>query len=237
MKSVSIVVPAYNEEKRILPFLEELTKFCKKNLKNYEIIVVDDGSTDDTAGVVKPYLNKNVKLISYKQNMGKGYAVREGFFAAKGKYLIFIDADGSTKPNELLGMIKSLRKNNIVIGVRNTKESNIVVKQPFYRVLLGKTFNNLVKLFLGVETTDMLCGFKGFNSEIARELFDDLLFPRWAFDVEVMYKAKKKNYKLNLLPITWENVAGSKMNSIFDPPKLFIDVWKIKWKVDRKSFK
>lgn len=227
--SLSIIIPAYNEEKRIGKFLKSLTSFCRKNLSDYEIIVVNDGSTDKTEEVVKKH---KVKLISYMENRGKGYAVKKGIFSAKKGYVVFMDADGSTRLKEILPMIKILQKNKIVVGVRNTKESKITVRQPLHRVLMGKIFNNFSNFILDIGITDMLCGFKGFEKGTARKLFNPLFSERWAFDVEIMYRARKNGYKITPLPIEWADYKDSKMNVFTEPIRLLFRIFRIKQKVD-----
>ena len=217
---ISIVVPAYNEGKRIRPFLTELVKFAKKG--SYELIIVDDGSLDDTVSIVKEITKgmKRSKVLSYAPNMGKGYAVKTGVLAATGEYVIFIDADGSIAPSEISEMEKMLKKYDVVVGDRSSVLSNI--QQPSIRKFLGVFFNKYMNFLFRVDVTDFLCGFKGFRREVGRELFKDLKSNRWIFDAEIFYKTRKDKYSLYKLPIEWVHKPDTKIKPL-DPLKMFFD--------------
>ena len=160
IKELSIIIPCYNEEKRIVNTLKKIIDFCDKKVEEYEIIIVDDGSTDLIHTVINPYLNDKVKLITLQQNMGKGYAVRTGVFNAKYKWVLFTDADNST-PIEMIGKLYGYtNKYKLIIGSRNLKDSRRVIKQPFYRSFSGNVFPTLVKIMLGIKIKDTQCGFK-----------------------------------------------------------------------------
>lgn len=220
--NTSIIVPMYNEEKRITPFLTNLIKFSEKKLKDYEIILVNDGSKDNTDKVVKGIIknNKNIRLISYKPNGGKGNAVKVGFKNARGKKVLFIDADGSIQPDEIPRMIEKLDKYDVVVGNRYAKESK--VKRHWLRAVYSFFFNTIVKILFQSRVRDNLCGFKGFKKNIADNLFNDLIDKRWVFDVELFFKIKKKSYSLYELPIKWVHVGGSQVKMFSDPVKWFL---------------
>lgn len=230
MKESSIIVPLYNEEKRASKFLDNLLDFCQKNLKDYEIIFVNDGSTDNTLELVKGLKRgySNVRIISYKKNKGKGGAVREGVLNAEGDKIIFIDADGSIAPDEMPNMIKRLDDYDVVCGSRVEKESK--VKQPFLRKITGIGFNLYVLLLFHTGIRDNLCGFKGFKREIAINLFKNLIDRRWVFDVELFYKIKKKRYRLHMLPIKWVHKKGTKI-SFLDPIRMIAELIKLRIKL------
>jgi dolichyl-phosphate beta-glucosyltransferase len=217
---ISIVVPAYNENKRINEFLTELVSFAKRG--NYEIIIVDDGSSDNTIEIVKKITKnfKRTKIISYKPNKGKGYAVKKGLMSAQGDYIIFIDADGSISPSEIPKMTKMLKKYDVVVGDRSSELSKIT--QPLVRKFLGIIFNNYINLVFRVNVKDFLCGFKGFRREVARSLFNDLISNRWIFDVEIFYKLRKRNYSLYKMPIKWVHKPDTKIKRL-DPIKMFFE--------------
>ena len=203
---ISIVVPFYNEEQRMKPFLDTLLDY---NNPDCEFIFVDDGSKDRTLGILKKYNFINKKIISYKKNMGKGYAVKIGVLAAKGKYIIFIDADGSIHPFQIKNMLKYLKAYDIVVGTRAAKKSD--VKVPLFRQLSGIAFNKYANFLFDINIDDTLCGFKGFRREAAMELFENLIDSRWIFDVELFYKIREGNYSLYSMPIKWEYRGKSKM--------------------------
>ena len=224
---VSIVVPCYNEENRIKPFLTSLIQFSKDNLKSYEIIVVNDGSKDKTLDVLKEF-SKDIKLISYEKNKGKGGAVREGVLSSIGEKVLFIDADGSIQPDEMPKMLEKLDSYDVVVGDRASKDSD--VNAIALRNITGKLFNFYVNVLFGYKTWDNLCGFKGFKKEIAKDLFTNLIAYGWIFDVELFYKIHKKNYTLYKLPIKWVHKGDSKIK-LLDPFKMFFQLIKLRMKL------
>jgi glycosyltransferase involved in cell wall biosynthesis len=204
----SIIVPIYNEESRIKPFLNELKKVAKNS---WEIIFVDDGSIDNTIEILKKFKTTNKKVITYKKNKGKGFAVKTGFKAAKGKYLIFIDADGSIHPSQISRMLEHLKKYQIVVGTRALKESKVV--STAFRKFVGIVFNTLSRILFSVGVKDTLCGFKGFNKKAADSLFRNLISDRWVFDVELFYKIRKNKISMYQMPIKWEHRDKSKIDN------------------------
>lgn len=229
MTELSIIVPAYNEEKRMRMFLTKLVKETAK-LKP-EIIVINDGSTDKTSEIAKEVgSGKKVdfKVISYKNNKGKGHAVKKGVSKSKGEKIIFIDADGSIEPKEIYKMSEMLNKHPIVIGNRYNQKDRI--KQIIIRKITAKIFNLYVKILFNLGINDSLCGFKGFRKDIAHKLFKKLESYRWEFDVEILYKAKKQGIKITPISIDWKYMSGSKM-SLFAPIGIFIRIAKLRLKL------
>ena len=228
---ISILVPAYNEETRIPEFLKELLKFADNNLESYEIIVINDGSLDKTKEtVLKIIKNYNhARLLSYNDNMGKGHAVLRGILNAKGRFILFIDADGSIRPPEILNMYKIFQKFHldIIVGSRISKSSNITESQPLSRRFLSKLFNIYSNLLFRININDLLCGFKGFSREVANKVFIDLKAYRWEFDVEILYRARKNGFKVFELPIEWRHEEGSKMK-LLDPIFIFLNLFKLR---------
>lgn len=211
---VSIIVPVYNEESRINPFLKDL----RANLKpDWEVIFVDDGSDDNTLNILKKFEVTNKRIISYKNNRGKGFAVKTGVMVAKGDYVIFIDADGSIHPIQINSMLEYLKKYEVVVGTRASKDSE--VKQPFLRKMIGVAFNMCVNFLYNIKIKDNLCGFKGFRKDIAKKLFSSLSSKRWIFDVELFYKIRKEDFSLYQIPIKWEHKKNSRI-SFTDPFKM-----------------
>lgn len=223
---LSIIVPAYNEEKRMKPFLSELIEFSKENLKNYELIVVNDGSTDKTLEILHDFLE--IKIITYKHNKGKGGAVREGVLMANGEKIIFIDADGSINPDQIPSMAEKLKEYDVVVGDRTAKGSDI--KTPKKRKFTGIFFNILAGIIFQSKIKDNLCGFKGFKKKAAKDLFRGLISYGWIFDVELFYKIKKKNYSLYQLPLYWEHRKGSKIK-LLEPVRMFFQLIKLRIKL------
>ncbi len=227
MTHLSIIVPAYNEETRIRKFLTELVEFSKNRLEDYEIIIVNDGSTDNTRQVIRNiiYNEKHARLINYNTNKGKGHAILQGVLAAKGDFILFIDADGSIHPREIVHMLNYYQKYKIdvIIGSRKSSSSYITMHQPLQRRILSKIFNLYSNLLFRVRINDLLCGFKGFSKEVAKNIFKNLRAFRWEFDVEILYKARKEKYKIFELPIEWKHEEGSKIKTL-DPIFIFLNL-------------
>jgi glycosyltransferase involved in cell wall biosynthesis len=218
--NASIIIPAYNEERRMKPFLKDLRDVLR-TMKNYELIFVNDGSTDKTKKMAESFLSGlNLKIITYSKNRGKGYALMRGVSEAKGDIILFIDADGSIPPKEIPRLINATRKHSIAVGSRTHPNSKI--KQPLVRMILGKIFNKYIELVFGMGIDDTLIGFKAFRKAIAKDLFLDLKSHRWLFDIEILYKAKKKGYEVRRIPIIWSHKDSSKIK-FADPIKMALE--------------
>lgn len=231
---LSIIVPAYNEGKRIGSFLERLLDFSNTNLKNYEIIIVNDGSIDNTKDVIENLIKdrEDVRLIGYSKNRGKGEAVKFGVFNSNGEKIIFIDADGSVDPALVPEMLKKLDEHDVVVGDRSLEES--MVRTRIHRWFLGKFFNLTVRLLFQSNNKDYLCGFKGFKRDVAKELFIDLTEKRWLFDVEIFHKIKQNKFKIYHMPVKWEYKGNSKIG-FSDPVKMFLRLFVLRIKLFRKN--
>lgn len=228
---ISLVIPAYNEEKRLPKTLECVFFFLTEEKIEAEVIVVNDGSKDNTEQVVKDlfFLYPNLRLVSYLKNKGKGGAVKEGVMAAKGDSIVFLDADNSTSIEELKPMIKNLSDHDVVIGSRKISGAQILKKQPLMRRILGNGFNLFVKVILGLsDYSDTQCGFKGFKNSAAKSIFSKIKISGFAFDTEVLCIARNSNFKILEMPIVWRDEAEStlKIKSLW---KIFLDVLRIKY--------
>ncbi len=224
---LSVIVPAYNEQNRISSTLPKLLREVERRFLDFEIIVVDDGSDDDTATIVKKFIanHNKVRLISYRHNMGKGHAVRTGVLAARKDYVLYCDADLSTPFREVRKLIKALDEgSDIAIGSRAIKETRILKRQPIYRVLMGKTFNKIVKLLAVSGINDTQCGFKCFKLPIAIDIFRDCYIDGFSFDVEVLYVAKKRGFNIKEIGVLWANDTQSKVHPVFHSLQMFKDL-------------
>jgi len=225
--NISILVPAYNEGKRIPKFLGELIKFCSQNLENFEVLIIDDGSNDNTKEVVLDLIknHRKMKLLRYPENKGKGRAVLMGVLKARGEFVLFIDADGSIKPEEILNMYNFYQKYNydIIVGSRISLTSNITNPQPLSRRLMSKFFNLYSNILFRIKINDLLCGFKGFSKNTAIQVFKNLKAFRWEFDVEILYRARKNSLKVYQMPIEWKHEEGSKIKP-FDPILILLNL-------------
>ncbi|MGD9276212.1 MAG: glycosyltransferase family 2 protein [Candidatus Pacearchaeota archaeon] len=234
---LSIIVPAYNEEKRIEKFAKDLIEFANEKLEDYEIIFVDDGSQDKTLKKLEDIrkissIAEKIRIITYQKNRGKGYAVRKGVLEAGGDNILFIDADGSISPKEIPRMTKRLERFDIVIGNRSSKDSKI--EQPPLRVLTGTIFSILANVVFPIGIKDTVCGFKGFKKNVAKDLFKDLKSTGWVFDVELLYKAKKKKNSIYKLPLAWEHKEGTRMK-LHTPILMIAELVRLKRKMIKEK--
>lgn len=231
MIDLSVVIPAYNEEPRLLPTLESTYELLTAHFPAFEIIVVNDGSKDGTRQLVTEFAKHHpgVRLISYETNKGKGHAVRVGVQAAQGDLILMNDADGSSPISEVLHLREVLSEGaDIVIGSRNKSDPSTVVKALPYRTYMGNTFNLIVQWMLLPGLYDTQCGFKLFKRPVAKDIFSASRIDGYAFDVEILYIARRRNYRIEEVAINWTNVAGSKINVVLDSAKMFTQVLKIK---------
>jgi dolichyl-phosphate beta-glucosyltransferase len=229
---VSLILPAYNEEKRIPSTLQKISLYLNNVNYAYEVIVVDDGSTDQTVPVSREAAIscQNFKIVQNKVNKGKGYAVKTGVFHAEGNIIVFSDADLSTPIEELPKLLKSLEEGyDIAIGSRALQHSEIHLHQAWYREEMGRTFNFLVQTLLLKGIQDTQCGFKGFKRSVAKHLFQKQRIAGFSFDVEVLYLGRKFGYRIIEIPVTWSNSKETKVSLLGDPTRMLIDLLKIKY--------
>lgn len=205
---LSIIIPAYNEEKRIIPTLNDYLKFYKKNT---EFIVVNDGSKDNTENIVKKFMkkHKNLKLINQK-NKGKGAAVINGMKNAKGNVIAFVDADNATIPEQFDKVLKYIKNYDVTIASRYFKDT--IRKQKLLTKIIGRGFNLLVKLFLNLRVNDTQCGAKIFKKQVLNKILPKIKPDKWAFDIQLLYFAKKSGFKIKEVPILWYSKDDSKLN-------------------------
>lgn len=237
---LSVVIPAYNEEKRISQTLLAIDKYLSKQDYSYEILVVDDGSKDKTVEIIKK-LEKmigNLKVIANDRNHGKGYVVRQAMLEAGGQNRLFTDADNSTsieQVEKLLPHLKPKGEADIVIGSRGLPGSVVKIPQPFYRVILGRLSNLLIQIVALWGIWDSQCGFKLFSLKAAEKVFPKQKITRWGFDIEILAIAKKQGLKIKEVPIVWQNAPESKV-SIGAYFSTFKELFKVKWNLIRGKY-
>jgi dolichyl-phosphate beta-glucosyltransferase len=232
-KDISVIIPAYNEALRIQTTIEAIDRYLKEQSTRYEIIVVDDGSTDGTFSVVNDFRNslKNLIIIRKEKNAGKGSAVKEGVLASKGNLILMSDADLSTPVEEMDKLIFWINNGfDIAIGSRALPESDISVRQPWHREMMGKIFNLLVRLIVLRGFNDTQCGFKLFRGEPARKIFSMSKIQGFSFDVEVLCIAKKLGYKIREVPVRWLNEPHSRVRIVTDPIRMIGELFLIRWR-------
>jgi dolichyl-phosphate beta-glucosyltransferase len=225
---LTIVVPAYNEGKVLKENLLKITYFLKDKKYTWDIVVVDDGSSDDTFKIAKSMVKNAIKAYRLEPNQGKGGALKEGFDKAQGDNIIFMDADLSVPLKNIDIFLHELRKYDVVIGSRRVKGSNIVVHQPIIRESMGKVFTLLTKIVTGTDLADYTCGFKGFKNTAGKKIFSHSLVKRWSYDAEIMFLANKFGYKIKQVPVEWFNRIDSRVKLSDAIMTSFIDLIKIR---------
>jgi dolichyl-phosphate beta-glucosyltransferase len=227
-RSISIIIPAYNEEKRLPTTLERVREYlCRSEWEFSEVIVVDDGSRDATADVAR---RGNVRVLANPGNRGKGYAVRHGMLEAKGEWALFSDADLSAPIEELDKLWNAAERENagVAIGSRAIDRSLIGVRQPLFRENIGRFFNLSMRMVTRLPFHDTQCGFKLFAAGAAREIFSRQRLDGFGFDVEVLYIARHLGFKCLEVPVRWNDVAGTKVSPLLGMAA-FLDPLKVRW--------
>jgi len=230
MTHLSVVIPAYNEEKRLPQSLAAVVAFLQRQAYTSEIVLSDDGSQDRTISLAEELLKDFPhQILRVPHNRGKGHAVRQGMLAATGDYILFTDADLSTPIEEVSGFLTRLEKDqDVVIGSRALPDSRVEIHQNFLRESMGKIFNFIAQRWAFKGVHDSQCGFKCFRREAARKLFGLQKLDGFSFDVEIVFLAQKLGFRLLELPVTWRNSTQSRVQVLRDPLVMFWDVLRIR---------
>lgn len=235
---LSVIIPAYNEAKRIPLTLIDIDKHLSKENYSYEIIVVDDGSMDATAEIVKRFssLIKNLRIVCSGKNEGKGAAVALGMSEAKGNLRLFTDADNSASIREFNNMIPIFKDGyEVVMGSRNLKGSRVFPPQPLHRRLAGGLGSLWVQITLLPGLYDTQCGFKAFTENAAQKIFPLLKTKQWGFDIELLVLARLLNLRIKETPIAWADNIYSHVKMV-DYPKVLWETLKIRWRLSRNIY-
>lgn len=229
---LSIVVPAYNEEQRILGSLAKIASYIDAAGLDAEVLVVDDGSKDRTAEVgAKALSGMRGRVIRNGENRGKGYSVRHGVLEARGRFVLLTDADLSTPIEDYAKLAAVMRDRDldVVIGSRALPDSNVQVKQDWLRQTMGRTFNRIIRLLTKLPFRDTQCGFKLLDRERVNPIVDKMVVDRFAFDVELLFLCARFGLAVADVPVTWRNAPGSKVSILRDPLNMIADVLRVRW--------
>lgn len=232
VKSLSLILPAYNESRRIQTNLRTLVQYLDALPHSYELIVVDDGSTDGTAAPAREALagRKEGRVIEYRPNRGKGYALRTGILASTGRWVVFTDADLSTSLDEIPRALARLEHADVVVGSRALPESRVAVRAPFYRRLATGIFDLVKHLLVGLwEIRDTQCGFKAYRGDVARALYSQSRVDRFMFDVEILFLAKRAGLRVEEMPVTWQASDETKVRFFAGIYQMLRDLVRIRW--------
>jgi dolichyl-phosphate beta-glucosyltransferase len=228
----SIVIPAYNESARLGATLEKVLAYVHGQGWDAEIIVVNDGSRDNTADIVRTFAAKNaaLRLLENPGNRGKGYSVRNGMLSARGRIVLFSDADLSSPIEEAPKLFKALEAGaDIAIGSRWLRAETQTQRQPLHRQLFGRVFNLLLRITLGLQFKDTQCGFKAFKQPAVQAIFPLQKIERWGFDPEILFLARKFGFKVQEISVAWGHSGDTRINPLVDGFRMFQEMLRIRW--------
>jgi dolichyl-phosphate beta-glucosyltransferase len=228
----SIVIPAYNESARLGATLERVLAYVHAQRWDAEVIVVNDGSRDNTADIVRSYsaTDPTLRLVENPGNRGKGYSVRNGMLTARGRIVLFSDADLSSPIEEASKLFHALDGGvDIAIGSRWLRAETQTQRQPLHRQLFGRIFNLILRLTLGLRFKDTQCGFKAFKQPAVQAIFPLQKIERWGFDPEILFLAQKLKFKVQEVPVAWAHREGTSINPLIDGSRMMMEMLHIRW--------
>ncbi len=235
---ISIVIPAYNERERIEENLMHIYEHMQSLSRSYEVIIVIDGSKDETAVLARTFADRieNLRIIENEINRGKGAVVRQGLLNAKGQIQCFLDADGSTSITHIDQALTLIGGGaDFVVGSRDIPGAEIAVSQPFLRELMGTMGNWMIRCVLGLwRFPDTQCGFKVMTREVSKKVVPLMVVDRFGYDFEMIVLAKKCGFQIEQMPVRWLNEEGSKVGGLFGPNgfvQVLIDLYKTRWRL------
>jgi dolichyl-phosphate beta-glucosyltransferase len=236
----SIVIPAYNESERLRATLDRVVAYVAEKKWDAEVVVVNDGSRDNTRDIILEYAARHgcVRLLDNPGNRGKGYSVRHGMLEARGELLLFSDADLASPIEEAERLFAVLRGGvDVAVGSRWLDPSLQTVRQPFYRRVLGRVYNLLLRVLLGLNYKDTQCGFKAFTRAAAQAVFPRQIIERWGFDPEILYLVRHLGLKTQEVAVHWAHRENTKLHPFRDGVRMFGELLRIRWYAVRGRYK
>jgi dolichyl-phosphate beta-glucosyltransferase len=228
----SIVIPAYNEGTRLGATLEKILAYVRQQGWDAEVIVVNDGSRDNTAGLVREFAEKNpiVRLVENPGNRGKGYSVRHGMLKARGDVVVFSDADLSSPIEEMPKLLDALSQGaDIAIGSRWLRAELQTQRQSVHRQIFGRVFNLLMRMILGLKFKDTQCGFKAFTRQAAQTILPLQRIERWGFDPEILFLARKFGLRVKEVAVHWGHSGDTRIHPVLDGARMFQEMLRVRW--------
>lgn len=226
--SLSVIIPVYNEERCLAQNLIKILRFLKLNVKDFEVIVVDDGSKDQTPEILKRFEGR-IKILRNEPNAGKGFSVKRGFLAALKPWALFMDVDLSTPLEEVKHVWQFHQSFDVIFGSRKAPGARIIERQKGLRQWMGRLFPFLVQLLILPDFLDTQCGFKMMSKKAIEKVCKHQVINRYGFDVELLLIAKRKGLRLKEVPVVWKNSDRSTLNPFRDPFKMLLELLRIKW--------
>lgn len=236
---LSIIIPSYNEGKRLPGTLRQIAAYLRASKIEAEVIVVDDGSRDRTAEVAQSFVKEipSLRVVANGVNRGKGFSVRHGMLEARGRSVLFTDADLSAPIEEAGKLLAALATADVAIGSRALDRSLIEVHQSVFREFAGIVFNQLVRILLRLPFVDTQCGFKAFVRERCRIIFEQQRIERFGFDPEILYLARHHGLRIVEIPVRWSHSPNTRVNMLRDSAVMFAEVLLIRWSALRGRYR
>lgn len=234
---LSVIIPSYNEEKRIPKTLQKVRDYLLRQKYDWEVLIVNDGSKDNTSKVISDLIKDwaGFRLIDNKENKGKGGVTKQGMLEAQGDWRLLTDADNSTDISEIEKLLPFSGDFDIIIGSRYLDKDSIKVKQPFIRRIVSRIGNLLIRILLGIKMADTQCGFKLFSAKVAEEIFPLQTIERWGFDMEILAIAIKKSCKIKEVAVDWYDDGASHVKKSA-ALKTLKELLTIKWNLMRRKY-
>jgi dolichyl-phosphate beta-glucosyltransferase len=232
MPVYSIIIPAFNESERITATLESVAAYARQQQWDAEVLVVNDGSRDNTVAVVEQLARSHpfIRIIENPGNRGKGYSVRNGMLQARGEILLFSDADLSSPIEESPKLFEALAAGaDVAIGSRWLRAELQSQRQPLLRQIYGRMFNIALRILLGLNFRDTQCGFKAFRRDAAQRIFPLQKIERWGFDPEILFLARKLGYRAAEVPVRWAHSAGTRLHPLRDGMRMVWEIFRVRW--------